>query len=212
MKNNNKLTNILLIILIVIVLIVGFFIIKKPQNNNDLIDSKIDDSLDISKADDTNFDPKWDRLSKNEMVDIVSGEKDAYFETELGLNFSEEMDLTGDGIPEAIIEGNGGNNGVSFILIKNDKNDISIAKQKNKDGTISTISLLSVGRAMVSEGFELAPNDKGFYTVSKYYDEKIEKFKCNPDNGLSFYSWNTQTNLFEWDSVLTKKYTTEVCK
>lgn len=211
MKNNNQFTNILLIILIVIVLVIGFFIIKKPKNNNELVDSKINDSVDVAKVDNTKFDPKWDRLSKKEMVDIVSREKDAYFEVELGLNFSEEMDLTGDGINEAIIEGNGGNNGVSFILIKDTENNIKVAKQKSKNGAIDTVSLLSVGRAMLSEEYEFAPSENGFYTISKYFDEKTESFKCN-NEGVSFYRWNPQTKLFEWDSVLTKKYTTEVCK
>jgi hypothetical protein len=85
-----------------------------------------------------------------------------------------------------------------------------VAKQKNKDGSITPVALVSVGRVMVQEGYELVPTENGFYTASMSYNEQSDKFKCNP-NGVHAYKWNTTTKLFEWNQAMTTKYTTQVC-
>ena len=209
----NKSTNILLIILIITIIIVAFIALDKKDTSNDKLLEKTNSTSDLNKL---SLDPRWNNLSKNKLEEIMSERKDVYFEKDPGLTLSQEMDLTGDSINEAIIEGNGGNNGVSFILIKNTDNEIEIANQKNKDGSISTVSLISIGRAMTSEGYELIPGKNGFYTISLELDEQadnpsLSSFKCHSD-GLAFYSWNQQTKLFEWNKILTTEYTTKFCK
>ena len=209
----NKDIKILIIILIITIIVVGYIIVNKRDTQNDKINVNNNNNTNLENI---NFDPKWDKLSKKEFEEIISERKDIYFEKEFGLDLSEEVDLTGDGINEAIVEGNGGNNGVSFILIKNNNNQIDVANQKNKDGSISTVSLISIGRVMVSEGYEIVPSEKGFYTISLEIDESKDNsissnFKCRED-AVAFYLWNPKTKLFEWDKPLTSKYTTQICK
>ncbi len=153
---------------------------------------------------------KWQSLSTAELLAQASLEN-IYLEPNSDINLSETFDLTGDGISEGIFEGNGGNNGITFILMKNAQGATSLAQQKNKDGSIYPVQLLSVGRVMVQETFKLLPSEHGFYTASLSNSNATGIFTCNT-NGVNAYVWNETTHLFEWNQALTAKYTAEVCK
>jgi hypothetical protein len=131
---------------------------------------------------------------------------DIYLEPDFGVSFVQAIDLTNDGVPECIFSGNGGNNGMAFIL----RNNV-VMNQKNQNNTIAPVQLLSVGRVMVSEEYELLPQHNGYYTISKSLsDETSGSFACN-QNGVKVYTWNNLTNLFEWNQALTTSYTTSLC-
>lgn len=150
----------------------------------------------------------WGTLSTQMISQIVLGETSLYFE---GMpTFSDSMDLTGDGIAEGIFTGNGGNNGLTIILIRNSDGTIVAARQKNRDGSIQAVSLLDVGRVMVQEGYKLLPAQHGFYTESLHNDEDGGNFVCNT-NGVNAYVWNSSTRLFQWNQALTTQSTAEVC-
>lgn len=211
---------------LVILLIIGLGAFGYYQyNHNQQISSQV--SIDIPATDqdqivnttkeaaqkitNTSVGDQWRAMSSVDLLTISSKEN-------LGLSaitLTQTVDLTGDGIDEGIFTGNGGNSGVTFFLIKNDTT-ISVARQKNKDGSIHPVALEYVGRAMVSENFKLLPSEKGFYTVSLSFDEDADSsdsshFKCNT-NSVQAYQWNSSTKLFEWNQALTTKYTAEVCK
>lgn len=129
-----------------------------------------------------------------------------YLEPDFGVSLVQSVDLTNDGIPECIFSGNGGNNGITFIL----RNNV-VVNQKNQNNTIGPVQLLSVGRVMVSEGYELLPQHNGYYTISKSLsDEMTGSYVCN-QNGVHVYTWNNITNLFEWNQSLTTSYTGSLC-
>ena len=200
------------ILITVLVLVLGGFGYYQYHQNQILKQQKsVPQEQVTNNLTNTVIDAAWKSLSSDDLFKIIDNDKSLYFEKSFGIQFVNTLDLTGDGLHEGIFGGNGGNNGLSFILSKNTDGSTFIAKQKNKNGSIATVGLFSVGRVMVSESFDFLPEENGFYTVSKSYNEKTEKFVCN-ENGVNAYKWNNQTKLFEWNQSLTVKYTGQVCK
>lgn len=228
--NNNKTTNILLGILIIVLVAVGITIaVNQRQNpstkgivndfpvidnrNNTIEPVKNNSNQQVS----TTSTPRtfnWSTLPGDETWYLID-QAGIYFEKDFGVHFSQSVDLTGDGIPEGIFDGNGGNNTAATILISN-SDGVSVAKAKNKNGTISPVYVYSVGRVAVNENYKFIPNENGFYMVSKSLDENADNsdsshFIC-ASGAVSAYQWNPKTSLFEWNSALTAKYTTIECK
>ncbi len=152
--------------------------------------------------------PNWQSVSSSSAYTLATN-SGVYLSPGSSASLSQSVDLNGDGIDEGVFSGDGGNSGITFILIRDVNGQSVVAKQKNKDGTINAVNLLSVGRVMVSEGYKILPLEKGFYTVSKSNDGE-SGFVCNAD-GLNAYSWNSATKLFEWNQNMTTRYTAEVC-
>jgi hypothetical protein len=129
-----------------------------------------------------------------------------YLEQDFGVSFVQAVDLTGDGSSECVFSGNGGNNGITFIV----KNGV-ILRQKDKNNNINPVQLLTVGRVMFSEGYDFLPQNNGYYTISKSLADEISgEYICN-ENGLNAYIWNNATSLFEWNQSLTTSYTNSQC-
>jgi len=152
--------------------------------------------------------PNWQSVTSSSAYTLATN-AEIYLSSGSAVQLSQSVDLTGDGIDEGVFTGDGGNSGMTFILMKDVNGQNVLAKQKNKDGTISVIQLLGVGRVRVSESFKFVPEERGYYTISKSNDGESD-FVCNPD-GVNAYSWNTSTKLFEWNQSMTTKYTAEVC-
>lgn len=229
--NNNKTTNILLGILIVVLIAIGV-IMAINQNRNSYRNGMtandfpvIDNRNNIPEPVKTNPSQQvsststprisnWNSFPGDEVWALLDENK-LVFERDSGVKISQQVDLTGDGISEAIVEGNGGNNGFATILIAN-SNGVEVAKVKNKNGIISPVYVYSVGRVAVNESYKFIPNENGFYTVSKTLDERADNsdsshFMC-ATGAVSAYQWNPKTNLFEYNSALTAKYTASECK
>lgn len=151
----------------------------------------------------------WQAISSSVLLNLATAQGIG-LESGSAVELSEMIDITGDGLDEGIFTGNGGNSGMAFIMTRDSNGNNVIAKQKDRNGTIGPVQLLSVGRAQVSESYKLLPSIKGYYTVSKSNDGESGNFECNV-NGLNAYSWNSSTKLFEWNSSLTVTYTVEVC-
>ncbi len=218
--------NILLGMIVIVLMIIAIILVRRPaqapvipmynygdtsHGQNTTPQTNISNETTTTPTS-TSKGPEWEKLTSADFIKIITTqEPTAWFEKDFGLSLSKTIDLTGDGVPEAIVDGNGGNNGVSFILQKNSNGTISVLNQKNKDGTINHIQLVFVGRVMVSERFELLPQERGFYTASLSNDGEEGVFRCN-DVGVNAYVWNASTKLFEWNQSLTSKYTLQVCK
>ncbi|MFA5778386.1 MAG: hypothetical protein WC870_02795 [Candidatus Paceibacterota bacterium] len=194
-------------VLIILIIFLGYEI--KNKSDQDESDTTIPDTNTIDSMD-------WTTLSQKELANILSKEPDIYYIKDFGLKISQTIDLTGDGKKEGIVSGDGGNSDVSFILIRNSDNTISLAKQKNKDGSISPVSLYQIGRTMVNVNFKLLTTERGFYTASLSFDESADNsqtshFKCTEDS-IDAYVWNKQIEFFVWNQSLTTKYIAQICK
>lgn len=151
----------------------------------------------------------WQAISSSVLLNLATAQGIG-LESGSAVQLSEMIDITGDGLDEGIFTGNGGNSGMTFIMTRDSSGNNVIAKQKDRNGMIGPVQLLSVGRAMVSESYKIVASIKGYYTVSKSNDGESGNFECNV-NGLNAYSWNSSTKLFEWNSGYTTTYTAEVC-
>lgn len=199
---NSKLNTILLIILIILVALLFLYVMslgKEEKKTNYTTEQ------DSSVKSDTSFD--WKTLSQKDILSLIPIET---FVPESGIGLTKTVDLTGDGINEAVFTGNGGNNNLSIIIMRNSDNTFSVANEKNKNGSINPVELYEIGRVMVQEKFELLPSEHGFYTISLSYDQNTEKFECK-ENGVNAYIWNDMTKLFEWNQSLTLKYEKIAC-
>lgn len=224
MKNN-----ILVLILVAGLLVLGFLYMKEKStpdsfdNNFTNTGAGIDNTTsNTTPGTPTNSNPSSPTGTNNPTVSNTNWESfstpSAYSLATNGgvylsgpnVSLSQSVDLTGDGVQEGVFVGDGGNSGVTFILIKDSNGQNVLARQKNRDGSITPVNLVSVGRVMVSESFKLIPQQNGFYTVSKSNANQDGYFVCNAD-GVNAYVWSNTTSLFEWNQSLTYTYTSQEC-
>lgn len=237
---NNRLTNILISILIITVLGVGGFLIFSQKNSQqpsiDIERYPSDVSLDDFSSNDTKpttnipntnnttqitnstqitqvtNSPQWGKVTSQQIFTLLGPNNP--FEESFGINLTQSIDLTGDGVTEGIFSGNGGNNELSLILLQ-ENGVIRIAKMKDADGSVNYINLLYLGRVNFSRYWKILPEEKGFYRISKERINQTENYEgemvCN-ENESRAYKWNPATKLFEYSQSLTQKYITQECK
>jgi hypothetical protein len=223
MNENAKLTNVLLVVLIIAVVGVGYVLMKKqtayvPMSfDQNAYQQPIKQTQQVqTSTTGSAISPNWNQYTKAQLGTIVSGSNpDLYYEKDYGLTLSQTVDFNGDGATEAVVTGNGGNNDVSFILMRNGDGVIRPTSMRLKDGTITPVALYQIGRVQVNENFKLLPAEHGFYTASLSLDESSEysmgsNFVCRQDS-VNGYQWDSQIGLFAWSQALTAKYTAQVC-
>ncbi len=189
----------------------GYYKYQQPrliQSQTNSISEKVQ-PMSVEQITNESVDAEWRLLSNEQLLAMTSKEKYLTIFPDFPIRLQEVVDLTGDGLDEGIFTGDGGNNDLSFIVMKNTDGSTSIAKQKNKNGSIEATNLLSVGRVMVSAEWKLLPSEHSFYTVGKYNDGTSDKQICSE---VQAYTWNPLTKIFEWNESLSAKYTEQVCK
>ncbi len=229
--NNNKTTNILLGILIIVLIAIGI-IMAVNQNRNSYRNNMMRPE-DFPVIDNRNELPPQVSPKGAQQVSITSLKsvnwksvpistienlaKKANLSMEGDLRLStESYDLTGDGSQEGIYSFPSGNSDTTIITLANADGTTSLAKMKEKDGSVSTVGLYSVGRVSHSISYKFLSSEQGFYVVSKDLDESADNSEFSHlicgDNGVSAYQWNSKTSLFEYSTTLTAKYTAIECK
>lgn len=204
MKNNKGFSKIAIFLIIILILLGIWYYLGKNSNTTPIQNTPTNNQTNTTNS----FN--WSSVSNSKFAEIVSKDKDLYFIPEEGLKLTQTVDLTGDGIDEAIVSGNGGNSNVSFILMIDKAGNISVAKQKEKEGTTLAVSLVEVGRVNYQGIFKLLPEEHGFYTAYLTATD-INKYGCD-SGSVNAYVWSSTTRLFEWNQALTTKYTAQVCK
>lgn len=167
-------------------------------------------NVDINQETQTGVDIDWSS------VDIVSLMQAEGIDGEVYLpsfGFSESVDLTGDGLSDAIFGGHGGNAGIALIVINNESQP-EIAYQKDQLGFISPVRLYSVGRVAASLGYQLLPEENAYYTVEKLADHEA----YDPQGGTVFvcenfsaYVWDEMARMFEYNQALSDQYYAQEC-
>lgn len=231
---NNKTTNVLLGILIIVLIAIGIILVKGQSNHDYRTEINRQNTLNsagnysnnpapvntqnpssVTTTSNSTKQVNWKSVTSSSVFNLYKN---------AGLSVGDddkptllkEIDLTGDGIPEAIFSASTGNASSSVILISNSDGSVSVAKTKDKNSKIGNAEVWEAGMATYSMGYKLLPNEKGFYTDSRSASSGEENgdviiFRCNPDS-IAAYQWNSKTNLFEYNSTLTAKYTAIECK
>lgn len=216
--NNNKTTNILLGILIIVLIAIGIIMTTNQNRNsyrNDMMrndDSRIDDQSNALKSVKTTTERQdsttW---SSNDGITIEKLDKNQHNDVYL----KESVDLTGDGVPEAVFgasDGGAAAAAIAWIAAKDSNGKISLLNMKEKSGSTHQIYLAVTGSSSYNSYFKLVPEVNGFYTIDLQYDEASDKLACTTDSAIQAYQWNPKTSLFEYNSTLTAKYTAIECK
>ena len=153
----------------------------------------------------------WDSVTDQDIQKIVDENKrDGMGFFDEGSQFSRQVipDITGDSIPEIIINGVSGNSSISVVLLKSDYG-VELAKQKNTNGKIYPLSLDSVGRAMYRVGYKIVPEIMGYYAFStEPKDADGTTQKCQ---SLIAFSWDSNQKLFTENKSASAKYLAEFC-
>ncbi|OGZ26951.1 MAG: hypothetical protein A2365_01470 [Candidatus Nealsonbacteria bacterium RIFOXYB1_FULL_40_15] len=119
----------------------------------------------------------------------------------------EEGDITGDGIPEALVyTGLGGAYTDQLVLMIMENQKPAFAKFKEKNGNISGLVFLSGSSVRHGELVEMIPEDKAVYSASWSMSESGEMEECLVD----VYLWNGY--LFEYSDVLSGGSEQALCK
>jgi hypothetical protein len=203
--------------IIVTAIIVGGIIVLRGAHLLENLDIKVSGDVNDGREDvRVNVGMNTTNWQNVPPADIVALVQDAGLEGEIMLEqpirFSAALDLTGDGVEDAVFNGAGGNASVSFIVI-DDNGELVIAEQRNRLGMIGPVTLYQIGRVAVSVTYEFLPEINGFYTLSRILDQSQDNsqssnFTCE---ALDVYVWNQSMRLFEWNQQLSDEYYTKEC-
>jgi hypothetical protein len=229
MKNKLKLNTIWSVIIIILLIVGIYFLLhnnkkvdEKVQINNktetmDLANNEINPvSITSNNIIDSSYD--WNSVSESELNNVIIKDSDLYerlslrYNEHVGLDIEnkKEIDLKGDGKKDLLIERTGPSAGIYFIFTRNDEGVISIAKQKDKDGKISSILLGGGYGPDIQSTYELIPQEHGYYITNISIKSPasgfgVADYSCSSDS-VNGYTWNSEKNLFEWNKTLSNKY------
>lgn len=171
-------------------------------------------TIEVNEKEQEARDFDWENISEQTLAGLVGGANLGLMPGSYG-QFVETRDVTGDGIPEGIFTGAGGNAGITFIL-RDINGSPRVAQQRDSFGNIQPVALYSIGRVAVSVGYEFLPEQNGYVVIQKKLNQTEEGvdpagFQCE-ENGVNVYTWDTSTELFEWNQALTEQYTLTECQ
>lgn len=154
----------------------------------------------------------WDSLIPSMRVVLKKTFTD--FAVESGgqpISISQKVDVTGDGIPEALVDlGTGAASSDYFAVMRIENNKPVMATFKEKDGTITTSKFFMDGiggSGRYGSKIEMQSDKNAIYSASYY------KYGGSSDScGVSIYQWNPQTKIFEYNATLSNPAQQDYCK
>jgi hypothetical protein len=118
-------------------------------------------------------------------------------------------DITGDGIPEALVWlGTGGASTSELTLMRIEDNKPVVALFKDQKGKTGPLLLLEGASVMHSDRVNLLPKEHAVFHFHFQYmgDGKLEL--CDGEA----YRWNSNTRIFDYDSRLSRRLAQSSCR
>jgi hypothetical protein len=130
-------------------------------------------------------------------------------ETMRPIRIAEEKDITGNGLPEALVYlGTGGAATDSFTLVRIEKNKPVIAEFRERNGNVSFLTFLSGTGGSGRYGLDVAMIEKENAICStSFLAYQNESDYCRAEA----YQWNPQTKIFEFNPDLSTEIEKEYC-
>lgn len=228
MKSKLKLNTVWSVIIIILFAVGIYYLsyISKEKNKKAQINSKIETmnvtnseikSLDVS-TNTVNPSYSWNSVSESDLNDVIIKDSDLYerlmlrYNEHVGLDMvnKKEINLKGDDKKDLLIGRSGASSHLYFIFTRNNNGTISIAKQKNKDGSVVSILLGGGYGPDVQSSYELIPEEHGYYITNILIKSPasgfgVADYSCSSDS-VNAYTWNSEQKLFEWNKTLSNKY------
>ena len=135
---------------------------------------------------------------------------DARIENSGPIKISEKADITGDGVPEALVDlGDGGATSEFFALMMIENNKPIAARFKQKDGKISSLMFIAAagGAGRYGSGANLLSDKNAIYSASYSAHGESDDY-CR----VEAYQWNAQTKIFEFNLNLSNEIQPAYCQ
>ncbi len=214
-----RISNIILIVLVVVLAgAVGYFaLVKKsptptsenqPTNN---LPTQQTPPTAKNNPPTTTPTPKtvdWESLLPSMRTALKQAFPNGLVESADPISIYEKVDITGDGVPEAMVYlgiRGAAFSSISWMRIENGKPIVALFKQK--DGKISPLEFSAGASGPRGGGFGTLANKNAIYSegYSMYGDSSDF---CSVD----VYQWNSQTKIFEYNTGLSNEPQQDYCR
>ena len=203
--NQKGFANIVLIVLAVILAgAVGYFALVKKSPSENQPTNNPPATTPTPKAVD------WESLLPSMRTALKQAFPNERIEESRPISIYKKVDVTGDGVPEVLVNlGTGGatTDLVTSMKIENDKPIAPLFKQK--DGRVSTLifSAGAGGSGRHGSTAEMLGNKNAIYSASySKYGESADYCRAEA------YQWNSQTKIFEYNAGLSNEVQQDYCR
>lgn len=219
--NQKGYINIMLVALVIVLLgVIGYLVlIKKPTTP--AITNQIQTTNTIPSQQST---PTTSPESIPKQVDwenLIPAIKTVIGPTFLGVRVEEyyslsifsKNDITGDGVPEALVNLGSGGAYTSYLTLIRVENDTPVVAQfKQKDGKVSPLIFLAGASVMNGESVVMIPDKNAIYAGHWSRAVKGTPFGSLTDCRVEAYQWNSQTKTFDFSSTLSNDVRPSFCQ
>jgi len=212
--NQKGYVNIILIVLVVILAgVVGYLtLIKKPTspvttNQTPPANTPTQQTSPITSPKPTPKPVNWESLIPDIKITLQQVFPERIFRDE-NIRIYTKGDITGDGIPEALVQIGCGATTCELVLMRIENNKPVVARFKQKDGKISYIGFSegAGGAGRYGSGTKLIEDKNAIYfTHHSAYNKNSDS--C----GTEVYQWNSQTKIFEFNISLSNEAGQDYC-
>lgn len=114
----------------------------------------------------------------------------------------EEKDITGDGVPEALVDlGEGGAYTTTLTLMRMEQGKPVPAKFKQRDGKVASLVFLEGSSVRNGESVNLVSDTQTIYSSAWGADGEGTLSSCE----VAAYTWNAGTKVFEFNASLSQE-------
>jgi hypothetical protein len=151
----------------------------------------------------------WSSLIPSIRAALKRGPADGDVEAHYPIRIVKEADLTGDGVPKALVYTGEGGAYTDYLVLMRRKDGKPVEAQF-RDASGKTIHPFFLQGASVMHGVStvMVPEDEAIYLGS--YDMNSDATALASCEA-SAYRWNLKTETFDLDSGLSEKFTQEFC-
>jgi len=118
-------------------------------------------------------------------------------------------DITGDGVPEALVDlGTGGASTSAVTVMRTEDHKPILAVFRGRDEKVSPVVFLEGASVTHTDSVELLPQHHAVHAIHYSYGANGKLDQC----GGEAYAWNAQSRTFDYNPALTKKLTKATCR
>jgi hypothetical protein len=152
----------------------------------------------------------WSSLIPAIRAVLKRGPTDGDVEAHYPIRIVKEADLTGDGVPEALVYTGDGGAYTDYLVLMRLKDGQPIeARFRDASGKTIDPSFLQGASVMHGVSAVMVPEEKAIYLGAYDMNSDATAFaSC----GARAYRWNMKSETFDWDSALSEKFTQEFCE
>lgn len=151
---------------------------------------------------------EWEDFIPEIREEIKKDFKDEKIDDRNSVSVYEKNDITGDGVPEALISlGNNGAYTSEIVLMRFEDGKPTIPMFKKNDGKISYLTFLDGASAMNGEVVKMLPDKNAAYSGNYAMNAEGKLEVCE----VFGYLWNRDAKIFEYNKTLSNETQTDFC-